>query len=149
MEMKFAEVNGTKPKSLRTWYGGICIKKKPNRGNLFGKRKEYASFQRRFCDRLLPRDQCYHSEDETAHNCKSVAKPIIITERHCFHFVTKDSRPVRLSFAHIEALSLPRFDWLSVDITDVCVSPVNHFLIAQGSTALIIEIFYRYLLFHR
>ena len=26
MEMKFAEVNGTKPKSLRTWYGEIHIK---------------------------------------------------------------------------------------------------------------------------
>ena len=26
MEMKFAEVNGTKPKSLRTWYGEIRIK---------------------------------------------------------------------------------------------------------------------------
>jgi len=123
--------------------------KKPSKKTLPGFIFSDKSFQRRFCDRLLPRDQCYHSEDETAHNCKSVAKPIIITERHCFHFVTKDSRPVRLSFAHIEALSLPRFDWLSVDITDVCGSPVNHFLIAQGSTALIIEIFYRYLLFHR
>ena len=26
MEMKFAEVNGTKPKSLRTWYEEIHIK---------------------------------------------------------------------------------------------------------------------------
>ena len=52
---------------------GNCIKK-PTRRNLFGKRKGYGSFQRRFCGRLLPRETMLRCTDGIRHNFGRISK---------------------------------------------------------------------------
>ena len=59
LNIKSAEVNGTKPKSLRTWYGGMYIKKKPNRGTCPVKERNMEVFGNDFATVYFREKLCY------------------------------------------------------------------------------------------